>query len=70
MSPGADRKPIKQEKNGDKGKSSSGKQRRFYNRPTATAKFKGKTSDLEGHLYDVGVMNQAQIFANTTREVA
>ena len=34
------------------------------------AKFKGKTKDLEGRIYDVGVPNQVHLFENTTNEIS
>ena len=40
------------------------------NSNTIIAKFKGRTSKLEAHIYDVGVQNQVDIFANTTKEIA
>ena len=38
--------------------------------PQAQPKFKGRTSKLENYIYDVGVQNQANMFTNTTKEVA
>ena len=41
-----------------------------YRVTQAQLKFKGKTKNLKGHVFDVGVTNQAQLFANTTKEIA
>ena len=72
-----DKKPaIKQEgQNQDNSKSRrrGGAQRRGQSNrraTNATAKFKGKTEELEGHIYDAGVSNQAYLFASTTKEVS
>ena len=41
------------------------------NNPSSTKeKFKGETEALHGHIYDVGVQNQAELFSNTTKKVA
>ena len=37
----------------------------YINRST----FKGDTEGLEGHIYNVGVKNQAELFANTTKKI-
>ena len=46
--------------------------RRFYRKAnnTQNTKLKGKTEELDGFVYDVGSMSQAQLFADTTREIA
>ena len=46
--------------------------RRYNNtrRPVTALKFKGKMDDLEGHVFNVGVANQSQLFENTTKEIA
>ena len=45
--------------------------RNFVRQNNATpAKFKGKTKDLKGCVYDVEVKNWAQLFVNTTKEIA
>ena len=36
---------------------------------TPKSNFKGDTEGLEGHIYDVGVSNQAELFTNTTKKV-
>ena len=38
--------------------------------PQAQPNFKGRISKLENYIYDVGVQNQANMFTNTTKEVA
>ena len=35
-----------------------------------TPKFKADTEELHGHIYDVGVMNQSDLFTNTTKKLA
>ena len=62
---------VKQEGNQDKSKRRGGA-RRYQNtqRAVTASKFKGKTDELEGHIFDVGVSNQSQLFANTTKEIA
>ena len=49
-----------------------GRARRFQNAQQAVTapKFKGKTDDLEDHVFDVGVSNQSQLFADTIQEIA
>lgn len=46
--------------------------RHFYRKAnnTQNTKLKGKTEELDGFVYDVGSMSQAQIFVDTTREIA
>ena len=68
------RKPtIKQESgSSEKSKQRSG-QHRYNNTRRNTnhvPKFKGKTNELEGFIYNVGVANQSHIFATTTKEVS
>ena len=60
---------VKHEGRTDKNKQRRG--RRFQNarRNTVSDKFKGKTEELEGHIYNVGVANQSQLFASTTKEI-
>ena len=70
-----DKKPvIKQESQSqDKSRRQGGGQRRNQGprrAPNTSAKFKGKTEDLEGHIYNVGVSNQAHLFATTTKEIS
>ena len=61
---------IKQESRAEKNRCRGG--RRFLNTQcnTISNKFKGKTDKLEEHFYNIGVANQSQLFANTTKEVA
>ena len=67
----SDKNPaIKKEGGAEKNRLRSG--HRFLNTQcnTISNKFKRKTDELEGHLYNEGVTNQSQLFANTTKEVA
>ena len=62
----SDRKPYfggykKQSGNGKKG---------FATKASYQPKFEGKTPELKGHIYDIGVENQADLFARTTKEIA
>ena len=70
----AEKKPdrvvaIKKENNG-----SSQRRRRDDRRPRryqpSVAKFKGETEGLEGHIYDIGVSNQSELFNSTTKKIA
>ena len=67
-----EKKPsVKQEGNHDKSKRRNGARRyKIVQRAVTASEFKGKTNDLEGHIFDVGVANQSQLFATTIKEVA
>ena len=67
----AEDKPDTQKDNNNTGgrrynRSRSNKIQPFYYQ----AKFKGETEDLHGHIYDVGVQNQAELFSNSTKKIA
>ena len=42
----------------------------FPSKASYQPKFEGKTKELKGHIYDVGVDNQADLFSRTTKEIA
>ena len=69
-----DRKPTIKQESGRSEKSKQRSGQRWYNNTlwntNQAAKFKGKTDKLEGFIYDVGVANQAHLFATTTKEVS
>ena len=53
-----------------------GRRRRFWKKNTSgavtpVARFTSKcdTEGLEGHVYDVGVTNQAELFTSTTKKI-
>ena len=73
--PSEDKKPKQEGQQGQQRRSNKYKRRggnkRFYRRPnTNNSKTKGRTEELDGYIYDVGTNTQAQLFADTTREIA
>ena len=67
----SEKKPVIKQENASNKSRRRGGNRHFQNarRTVTTAKFKGKTNDLDGHIFDVGVANQSQLFSTTTKEV-
>ena len=53
-----------------RGKNRRNRQNKVNSANTPAIKFKGRTSELEKSIYDVGVQNQADIIANTNKEIA
>ena len=51
-------------------KRSGGGKKGFVTKSSYQPKFEGKTEELKGHIYDIGVENQADLFAKTTKEIA
>ena len=51
-------------------KRSGGGKKGFATKASYQPKFEGKTPELKGHIYAVGVENQADLFTKTTKEIA
>ena len=67
----SEKKSAGKRKSNDKSKQNRNQQNRqngTNNNTSVTTKFKGRTTELENHIYDVDVQNQADIFANTTKK--
>ena len=65
-----DRKPSKPYYGNVPKKRGGGYRKGFGTKATYQPKFKGKTEELKGFIYDIGVENQADLFMKTTKEIA
>ena len=63
-------KPDVQKKGGNSRFKKKNRNRNQHNRHSNATKFKGETESLHGHIYDVGVYNQTELFTETTKKMA
>ena len=45
-------------------------QKKYKQPHVLETKFKGLTTELEGHIFDLGVGNQAELFTNASKQIA
>ena len=65
-----DQKPGKPYYGNVSKKRGNGNRKGFGTRVSYQPKFEGKTEELKGFIYDIGVENQADLFMKTTKEIA
>eukprot|EP00957_Ditylum_brightwellii_P021529 1622830-Ditylum_brightwellii.AAC.1 len=65
--PSSNNKPYRRNANHRQRSQQNANNRRYTPR---VSKFEGRTAELKGHIYDAGYALQANLFVNTTRELA